>query len=247
MKVNSESIYETTASPFGDLEWGRCTKKEFARGSTLYLHVFDWPSDGELFVPGLNNKVEQAYLMDGWNALETRKTEDGVVVSLPEQAPDEIASVIVLQVHGALDVEPLLPAPDKDGTLVLLADMAYIHNNEGSEQAVLREGRHSDLACISRWTDEAAWVEWSFSIEQPGHYEILAEVAVEEDQSRFRIGLPEQLQSVTVLSTDSAKNFVETSLCNITVERAGEYTVQMKPEPEKWTPVNVRKITLRRK
>jgi alpha-L-fucosidase len=247
MKVNGESIYETTASPFGDLEWGRCTKKEYARGSTLYLHVFDWPSDGQLFVPGLKNKVEQAYLMDGWNAVETSPTEEGVMISLPPQAPDEIASVVVLQVHGALDVEEVLPAPDAAGTLVLLADMAYIHNNEGSEQATLRGGRHSDLPYIGRWTDEEAWVEWSFKIDQPGQYEMLGEFAVEGDKSRFRIGLPNLLQSVTVRSTDSDKNYVEKSLCIIKVDRAGEYTVQMKPEPGKWSPVNVRKITLRRK
>jgi len=39
MKLNCESIYGTTASPFGRLEWGRCTNKEFARGATLYLPI----------------------------------------------------------------------------------------------------------------------------------------------------------------------------------------------------------------
>jgi alpha-L-fucosidase len=68
MKVNSESIYGSSGSPFGKLDWGRCTKKEYAKGTTLYLHVFDWPEDGKLFVPGLENKVEQAYMMDGWMA-----------------------------------------------------------------------------------------------------------------------------------------------------------------------------------
>jgi alpha-L-fucosidase len=38
MKVNSESIYGTTASPIGRPPWGRCT----AKGNKLYLHVFDW-------------------------------------------------------------------------------------------------------------------------------------------------------------------------------------------------------------
>ena len=52
MKVNSESIYDTTASPFGKLPWGRCTRKAVDDGTLLYLHVFDWPDDGELPVPG---------------------------------------------------------------------------------------------------------------------------------------------------------------------------------------------------
>ena len=104
MKINGESIYGTTASPFGHLGWGRCTKKEFARGTTLYLHVFDWPEDGRLLVPRLKNRVKQAYLMDGWQGVKTEQTESGVVVSLPAQAPDEIVSVVVLKVSGVLDV-----------------------------------------------------------------------------------------------------------------------------------------------
>ena len=46
MDVNGESIYGTTASPFADLTWGRCTKKVGTDTSLLYLHVFDWPADG---------------------------------------------------------------------------------------------------------------------------------------------------------------------------------------------------------
>src|SRR5690349_25075212 len=42
MKVNHEAIYDTTASPFPRLPWGRCTKKVQGRATTLYLHVFDW-------------------------------------------------------------------------------------------------------------------------------------------------------------------------------------------------------------
>src|SRR6266853_4482329 len=45
MKVNGEAIYATKASPLPILPWGRCTKKEEASTTTLYLHVFNWPAD----------------------------------------------------------------------------------------------------------------------------------------------------------------------------------------------------------
>src|ERR1700744_6126563 len=52
MKVNGEAIYGTTASPFNrQLPWGRCTQKSAGRGrqgTTLYFHVFNWPTDGKL-------------------------------------------------------------------------------------------------------------------------------------------------------------------------------------------------------
>ena len=105
MKIYGGSIYETTASPFARLTWGRCTKKTFINGATLYLHVFDWPADGKLLVPGLKNEVLHAYLMADLEKLETRSNESGVTVQLPAQALDPIDTVVVLKVSGELDIQ----------------------------------------------------------------------------------------------------------------------------------------------
>ena len=104
MKINGASIYETTASPFPKLPWGRCTKKAFINGAELYLHVFDWPKDGKLPVPGLKNDVKQAYLMANLEKVKTDKTNDGVVVHLPPEPLDKIDTVVVLKVAGPLKV-----------------------------------------------------------------------------------------------------------------------------------------------
>jgi alpha-L-fucosidase len=99
MKVNGASIYGTTASRFPHLSWGRSTTK----GRTLYLHVFDWPTDGRLLVPGLRTAVRSARLLGG-GTLETSRDREGVVVRVPAAAPDAIASVIELQLEGEPDV-----------------------------------------------------------------------------------------------------------------------------------------------
>jgi alpha-L-fucosidase len=104
MKVNGDAIYGTTASPFSNLTWGRCTKKVTTKGATLYLHVFDWPKDGKLLVPGLKNKVTSASLLAHGKKLKTSATDAGVVVEVPAVAPDKISSTIVLKVGGKLDV-----------------------------------------------------------------------------------------------------------------------------------------------
>jgi len=109
MKVNGEAIYGTTASPFTQLTWGRCTKKISGAETTLYLHVFDWPTNGMLLVPGLKNQVEQAYeLKRNWlgsqKSLKTTSTPDGVIVSVPERAPDKISSTIVLKIKDAPEI-----------------------------------------------------------------------------------------------------------------------------------------------
>lgn len=98
MKVNGESIYGTTANPLGELSWGRCT----AKPSKLYLHVFDWPGDGKLTVPNIKYSVKKAYLLADKERrkLTIKQVSDSeVVISLPQDGPDPINSVVVLNVE----------------------------------------------------------------------------------------------------------------------------------------------------
>jgi alpha-L-fucosidase len=99
MKVNGEAIHGTTAGPFSKAPaWGRVTQQS----GKLYLHVFDWPKDGKLVVPGLAAKVKAAYLLADANraALKTTANADRVEVAVPAQAPDAVASVVVLELDG---------------------------------------------------------------------------------------------------------------------------------------------------
>ncbi|MHC4206651.1 MAG: alpha-L-fucosidase, partial [Planctomycetota bacterium] len=99
MKVNSESIYGTTASPLGEVPWGRCT----AKPGKLYLHVFDWPANGKLEVSGIKNKVKKAYLLaDKERAKLPVEKQSGqkIIISVPSKAADPIDTVIVLQIEN---------------------------------------------------------------------------------------------------------------------------------------------------
>lgn len=105
MSVNAESIYGTTASPFAEqLPWGRCTRRVTAQGETLYLHVFDWPADGKLVVPALPGKVQSAWLLATGESLPINTDTNGsVVLRLPKDAPDTIASTIKMDVAGSIE------------------------------------------------------------------------------------------------------------------------------------------------
>lgn len=105
MKVNGEAIYGTTASPFEKLPWGRCTKKAGAGETTLYLHVFDWPADGKLLVPGLRNAPAEAFLLaTPGGKLQVEAGPDGVGVELPKEAPTPPGSVVVLRLRGTPEI-----------------------------------------------------------------------------------------------------------------------------------------------
>jgi alpha-L-fucosidase len=92
MKVNSEAIYGTSAGPLENLQWGRATRK----GQFLYLFIFDWPEDGRLKVPW-REPIAQAHLLADLSiSLMVTQSPEGIVIQLPEEAPDSAASVIKL-------------------------------------------------------------------------------------------------------------------------------------------------------
>jgi alpha-L-fucosidase len=101
MKVNGESVYGTTASPCGDLPFGRVT----AKPGKLYIHVFDWPQNGKVLVP-TKLTVTKAYLLadpakKALTLLNAGTKAEGMVIEAPAQAPDANDSVIVLECTAA--------------------------------------------------------------------------------------------------------------------------------------------------
>lgn len=94
MERYSESIYGTEASPIEPPVWGRCTLKKTGAGYTLYLHVFDWPTDGKLTLPKLDQEPLGCRLVETDAELSNRQTNSGLEIDVPTAAPNEIASVI---------------------------------------------------------------------------------------------------------------------------------------------------------
>ena len=106
-KLNGEAIFGATASPFTkQLPWGRCTKKVDDAGATLYFHVFQWPADGKLVVPGLKSQIETAYLLadPDKKSLKTANNTADVTVNVPAAAPDKDISVVVVRVKGKVEI-----------------------------------------------------------------------------------------------------------------------------------------------
>lgn len=103
LSVNGEAIYGTTASPFPYLSWGRATRN----GDKLYLHVFDWPTNGTLRVP-MSCRVKSAYLMaDKTKALKVKQSPDAINIQMPAYAPDKDASVVVVELGSEPIIEPI--------------------------------------------------------------------------------------------------------------------------------------------
>ena len=93
LKVNGEAIYGTTAGPFNYLSWGAATRN----GDLLYLHVTEWPENGKLRVPLTSKAVSAELLVKPGETLHMSTESSRIIIDLPSDAPDPVASVIVLK------------------------------------------------------------------------------------------------------------------------------------------------------
>ena len=114
MKVNGEAIYKSGPTPFG-AEAGTfsATEKEdngkpkfipawdwraTTKPGKIYVEIFHWPATGSLELPGLQSRVKQARLLATGEKLNVEATASGVTIALPAAAPDQIASVICVEI-----------------------------------------------------------------------------------------------------------------------------------------------------
>ncbi len=94
LRTNGEAIYGTSASPFDKPDWGRYT----AKPGKIYAHIFDWPKERIISVPAKDYKVSRVYLLsDKNNNLKFEQNGNDLQIQLPTEAPDSIASVVVIE------------------------------------------------------------------------------------------------------------------------------------------------------
>ena len=103
MKINAEAIYGTHASGLKPVSWGRFTQKENGQNSTLYVSIFNWPSDKKLRIEGLTNEIQTTSLLSNGQKLKSIRSADILTIDLPENATDKIATVIKLEIKGKLE------------------------------------------------------------------------------------------------------------------------------------------------
>ncbi|TDQ11624.1 alpha-L-fucosidase [Pedobacter metabolipauper] len=242
MKVNSESIYETTPGPFKVLPWGRATSKTGTNGTTiLYLHVYNWPEDGKLLIPGLNNTIVSAKLLANGNTLKTSKADDGVLVSVPAVGLDDNATVIKITIKGKADVSPFIQSPAADGSIALVPGLADLHTEKGGESIRPEGGNEQNLGF---WTDAKSYVSWQFQVKKPGNYVIETWVATPASSTTLKLSVDKETIQKEITNTGGYNEYRKISLGTIKIDKAGLNTLTLSADRANWKPVNVRKLVL---
>lgn len=189
MDEYGESIHGTRKSLFLDLPWGESTTK----GNTVYLHVLDWPSDGKLRVPGLRNEIKKAYHLSDPKQKNLRfsKNGDDQIIDVGSIAPNEIASVVAVEIAGEPDINNVYRQIGNN-PITLSTGIAKIES-ETAKYNFGKATRKGNFIQDIKTPGDA--LHWEFNIQSPGKYVVAVEYATQNDQagSRFTLEVDEKV------------------------------------------------------
>ena len=102
MHANNKAIYNCSYAPdaFKTPENTRLTYNKNTK--RLYVHLFDYPSDGKLVLPGYAGKIRYAQLLNDNSELKfepSREAPSDLTLQLPKQQPKYTVPVIELIVN----------------------------------------------------------------------------------------------------------------------------------------------------
>ena len=242
MKVNSDAIYGTTASPFKSLPFGRCT----VRGNRLFLHVFDAPADGQLRLPGLQTKIGKAWMMADAKTTPLPISMDGTdpVVVLPNYPPcplDANATVICVDLEGPAVVETA-QRQQADGKIVLAARDAKIL---GTGPAGLEDGEGKNN--IGYWSARENAVEWTFRVLKPGTFKVTIDFACKPESAgtAYTVAVAGATLRDSVESTGAWTTYAARDLGTVKIAKEGLVTLTVSPAAQpKEGLMNLRSVTL---
>lgn len=171
MRVHGEAIFGSTASPFTRAPaWGRATVK----GNVLYCHVMNWPAEGKLTLPRVNESAVEAWAVqaDGRIPLKIEGNDVGeIVIDISSVEKDSHATVIAIRFNATPTAPEFRLHADDQGRLTLSATDAAI---SGSARL------NTEQQSISYWTEAETTISWPVALE-PGEYQVEVTYGCAED------------------------------------------------------------------
>jgi hypothetical protein len=156
---------------------------------------------------------------------------------VPDAAPDPISSTVVLKIKGAPEVAVQPIKQQSDGSVRLPASEAELR---GGLQYELGGGKDN----IGYWTNPADTASWTFQVDRPGKFRLVADIAAEQS-GKFEVLLGAQKIQGAAPATGSYTLFTPANLDG-TLEIAGPgmVTLAVHPVAQGWHPMNLRSLRL---
>ena len=87
MYANNKSIYNCTFAPASYQVPTNDKLTYNAAAKRLYVHLFDYPSNGTLTLPGYKGKIKYAQFLHDNSELQYKVQDNDIVLTLPQKKP----------------------------------------------------------------------------------------------------------------------------------------------------------------
>lgn len=191
MALHAEAIHGTKSTPFQKLDWGYCTQSN----QKLYFHLFDYPKDKKLVIPGLVSNISNVYILadSTKKSLNFNKVNGDVIVNLDGQI-NPVLDVLVVEYKQDLIINP--PVINSKNGVVNLNDTQAI-----------KHGKYGKLSYRSIIKDN--FRTWDFSVEQTGTYEVMLTYATKYDEKDFLFEIKDQSIRVNLKGNQKKEKEIE--------------------------------------
>ncbi len=241
---NKEAVYATSYSPFPVLPWGTCT----AKPGELFLHVYKWPQNLVLQVPGIQADIRKISLLESGEILKSTRQGNDLLIDLPCQMPNLLNTVIKVEYEGQLYVDQMKHISAEFPNYLLTTEAERTGKTSLKLYSFAEEfGDWKHAEVLEGWTDENDRAMWTFYVDKAGEYRISMDYSYPLDIPRTEglIRVSGQNLPFETLSTGTrAQDFYSHVIGVVSFPAAGKYTFELGPNKESGQFIKLRNITI---
>lgn len=235
---NKVGFYGTYPSPFAEdsQDWGLITQRPERNVTKVYLHVFEWPSDGVIRVNGLKNKILDARIPSLGNQ-KVAFVQKGLLLHIqgPVREPVDYDSVVELEVEGGLEAENGFCGEINFGGIHMGQEKAVLTGNLKRTVGTDVTGvGYISPTSIRNWNSMGGQASWKVYIPEKGERELTICYSC-DSLSAGQPYLVEvegagAMRAKTVAGPKGFAEFYTRHLGKIALPQAGIYTIRVRPE-----------------
>ena len=245
LEINGESVYGAGAFdlPKDQHDWGKITCKKTETGTKIYLHVFNWPLNKELYLTGIKTKPEKIYLLADKQKSPLKFTHSEVftTIQLPEMQPDPYLSVVVIEFSNEPVVDDGLAAKTVDGGFSLLPQ----NQNPLDGNLVINKKELGGTVPENVIVNKKKSFHWKIYIDKPGNKTVDVSYSFQQNSTVSKISVKAANTELNHNVANTGKtigepnqnwiidNFKSNHLGKIKFPVKGYYTIVLEIEPGK--------------
>lgn len=245
LKIYGEAIYGNGKTDLPVQQWGVATKK----GDIMYLHVFNWPKDGNLVVGGLTSDIEKAWIFADRQkkTLAVKRIDNkDLSVKLPLTAPDTTNTVIALKIKKEHKAYPVRLLTAGSENTLLTFDSERIGKGLG-----FGDGKFS-RNYVTGWKNNDQFMQWNLRIAQPVEFDIYIDYNTEgaKDSGTVTIKIADNIYEIDYIPLTGWGN-VKTLHAGKLKLKKGEYICTLKGKEYQGSqymrPIAIRLVPINKK